>query len=366
MTRRATPANTREVRALVTGVGGGGLGEQLLKALRLAQTRYHIVGTDVTPYSSGFAQVDDRVLVPPATDPEYIDVVLGLCRVREIEVVLPGSEPELRQMSAHRQRFEQAGVFLPINPTHVIEACLDKVRTMGALEEAGFSVPPYRSIRSLDDLDDFDHLPAVLKPSTGGGGSAHLYLAQDSTELQACARLLLAAHDEFLVQAYVGTADEEYTVGVLVDMDGILLNSIAVRRDITSPLSNRIRVQNRTDDAELGPVLAISSGVSQGRIGRFGDVCRQSEDIAIALGARGALNIQCRLVEGRVVVFEINPRFSGTTSLRAMVGYNEPDVLVRRHVLGEPIKAHWPYAEGVIVRGLAETLITDVDVPTAR
>jgi carbamoyl-phosphate synthase large subunit len=357
---------TRAVRALVTGVGGGALGEQVLKALRLAETPYRIVGTDVTPYSSGLAEVDDRVLVPPATDPEYVDVLLHLCREREIEAVLPGSEAELRQMSAHRHRFERAGLFLPINPAHVIATCLDKLRTMGTLEEAGFSVPPYRSVRSLDNLADFDHLPAVLKPSIGGGGSAHLYLAQDRAELHACAGLLLAAYDEFLVQAYVGTVDEEYTVGVLVDMDGVLLNSIAVRRDITSPLSNRIRVRNRTDHTELGPVLAISSGVSQGRIGRFEEVCGQCEQIAVALGARGAFNIQCRLVEGRAVVFEINPRFSGTTSLRAMVGYNEPDVLVRRHVLGERISARWSYREGVIVRGLAETLITDVDVPTAR
>src|SRR5919204_892565 len=116
MTRRAMFADSRGVRALVTGVGGGGLGEQLLKALRLAPTPYHIVGSDVTPYSSGFAHVDDQVLVPPATDPQYIDVMLRLCRDREIEVVFPGSEPELRQMSAHRWRFEQAGGFLPIKP----------------------------------------------------------------------------------------------------------------------------------------------------------------------------------------------------------------------------------------------------------
>jgi len=55
------------------------------------------------------------------------------------------------------------------------------------------------------------------------------------------------------------------------------------------------------------------------------------------------VNVQCRLVDGEVVVFEINPRFSGTTSLRAMVGYNEPDVLFRHHVLGEPIEPHFPY-----------------------
>ena len=29
-------------------------------------------------------------------------------------------------------------------------------------------------------------------------------------------------------------------------------------------------------------------------------------------------------------MFEINPRLSGSTSLRALVGFNEPDLLVKR------------------------------------
>jgi carbamoyl-phosphate synthase large subunit len=360
-----TPArgDGRTVRALLTGVGGGGHGEQVLKALRLADTNYEIVGTDLSPSSMGLFAVDYPLVVPPATAPEYIDVLLDIAREHDIEVVLHGSEPELRQMSAHRERFSEAGLFLPINPREVIDTCMDKVRTMQRLQEAGFPVPPYRSVRSIEDLDDFDELPVVLKPSVGGGGSAHLYLAQNRGELLACAEQLLNVQEHFIVQAYVGLPEDEYTVGVLLDMDGELLNSIAVRRDIMTALSNRIKVPNRSGRDALGPTLAISSGVSQGRIGRFEEVTGQCEEIAVALGARGPLNIQCRLVEGRVVVFEINPRFSGTTSLRAMVGYNEPDVLVRKHLLGESVPRHFPYGEGTIVRGLAETLIPDIDVP---
>jgi hypothetical protein len=133
------------------------------------------------------------------------------------------SAHQLRQMRAHRRGFKEARVFLPISPANVIETCLYRLRTIGALEGAGFSVPPYRSMRSPDDLEDFDRLPAVLERSIGGGGSAHLYLGQERAELHAYAGLLLAAYDEFLVQAYVGTVDQEYPVGVLVDMDGVLL-----------------------------------------------------------------------------------------------------------------------------------------------
>jgi len=83
------------------------------------------------------------------------------------------------------------------------------------------------------------------------------------------------------------------------------------------------------------------------------------EKIALALGARGAINIQCRVSGQKVFPFEINPRFSGTTSLRAMVGYNEPDVLIRNHVLKESFKPHFPYQSGVILRGLCETLLDE-------
>ena len=58
-------------------------------------------------------------------------------------------------------------------------------------------------------------------------------------------------------------------------------------------------------------------------------------------------------------MFEVNPRFSGTTSLRAMVGYNEPDILIRKHVLGESIEPGWAYGSGIIMRSLHETFIDD-------
>jgi carbamoyl-phosphate synthase large subunit len=357
---------TAPIRVMVTGVGGGGHGEQIVKALRMAETPYEIIGGDMSRYSSGLVQVDRPVILPPASSDEYIETIVAVCREHGVRALFHGSEPELRRMSEHRDELTEAGLFLPINPAGVIAICMDKVRTMETLAEAGFSVPPYLRVCSLEQLSDWQQFPAVLKPSVGGGGSAHLYLVQERSELEAFGSQLLSLFAEFIVQSYVGTPDCEFTVGVLLDMDGVLLNSIALRRSILSALSNRIKAPNRTGRVELGPTLAISSGVSQGEIGRFPEVTQRCEEIALALGACGPLNIQCRLVEGEPLVFEINPRFSGTTSVRAMVGYNEPDVLIRRHLLGEEIPLHFPYGSGVVMRSLAETLVASSDLPAAR
>ena len=354
------------VTVMVTGVGGGGHGEQIVKALRLAETRYEIVGGDMSPISKGLSEVDHAYLLPPASDPDYLASVLAVCRRHGVRALFHGSEPELKVMSERRDEIRAAGIFLPINPASVIDTCMDKLRTMQVLTAKGFRVPAYREVRSLADALAFEHLPAVIKPSVGGGGSAHTAIVQTRDELAAMSAHMLAVFPEFVIQAYVGTPEEEYTAGVLCDMDGKLINSIAVRRYILSSLSNRIKTRNRSGNNSLGPVLAVSSGVSQGEIGPFPEVTRPCEEIALALGACGALNIQCRLVDGVVTVFEINPRFSGTTSLRAMVGFNEPDVLVRRHVLGEEIPPRFAYRSGTIMRGLSESLLEQRALPKAR
>ncbi|WP_338880523.1 ATP-grasp domain-containing protein [Achromobacter veterisilvae] len=348
-----------KVPVLVTGIGGGGHGEQILKALRMASTPYLIVGGDMNPFSKGLAEVDIPYILPPAKDPRYIDSLLQLCRKHSIKAMFHGSEPELKVMSASRDLIREAGVFLPINPAHVIDLCMDKAKTSEWLAAHGFDVPRTVQINEISDLDKVDFFPAVLKPSVGSGGSANIFLAQDRKELNFLGMSLLENIGPYIVQEYVGDTDSEFTVGVLFDMDGNFLNSIAVRRMILSGLSNRVRVRNRSGDPALGAILAISSGVSQGDVGPFPEVTGICEEIATALKCQGAVNIQCRLARGKVYVFEINPRFSGTTSLRAMVGYNEPDALIRKHVLGELVESRFAYRSGRVVRGLAEVLLPD-------
>jgi len=338
----------------VTGVGGGGHGSQILKALARAETPYRIVAADITPHSTGLAMAHAAHILPPAKEPGYLDALLELCRREGVKALFHGSEPELKVMSARRREIEALGVFLPLNPPEVIELCMDKLRLSRALADMGVKSPWFRKIKSRDDARGLTRFPLVFKPSVGSGGSANVFMVQNPGEAACFAEHLLGMCDEFIAQEYVGTADDEYTVGVLSDMDGELINCIAVRRYITSALSNRAKAPNLSGRDELGPQLVISNGVSQGEIGRFPEVTRPCQEIARRLGSRGPFNIQCRLVQGEVYVFEINPRFSGTTSLRAMVGFNEPDLLIRRHLLGERIEPGFAYQSGVILRRLEE------------
>ncbi len=69
-----------EVRIAVTGTGGGGIGRQVIRALRLGSLKYHIVALNWDAYSTGFPEADESYVVPPASSPSYSEKLLQVCK----------------------------------------------------------------------------------------------------------------------------------------------------------------------------------------------------------------------------------------------------------------------------------------------
>jgi carbamoyl-phosphate synthase large subunit len=101
----------------------------------------------------------------------------------------------------------------------------------------------------------------------------------------------------------------------------------------------------------------ISSGWSQGLIDDFSQVKKQAEDIAQVLNSRWALNIQGRVdSQGIFYPFEINPRHSGTTYLRALAGFNEPHILIQQCLRGYSVPLQ-PLRKGYYLRSFTEKYV---------
>src|SRR5262249_6580283 len=149
--------------------------------LRLAGG-YRLIGTDVFSQCVNFAAVDVACVVPRAEHPRYLDALLEICRRWNVDAVFPGSQPELRIISAARERLEAAGIFLPINPREVIDVCMDKRVTAAFLDAHGFSRPRCAPL-SRPAIENIDWFPVVVKPALGGGGSVNCHIAQNRREL---------------------------------------------------------------------------------------------------------------------------------------------------------------------------------------
>ena len=155
-----------------------------------------------------------------------------------------------------------------------------------------------------------------------------------------------------IAQEYLPHDAGEYTVGVLSAPDASVEGAIALKRSFHVKLSVAAR----------GSDFLISSGYSQGHVDQYPEVTKTAIAIAQAIGSRGPINIQGRLdKERRFVPFEINPRFSASTHLRAMAGFNEVDHHLRQ-LLGLAGGAPLEIRPGWYMRGLTELFVSDAEV----
>lgn len=347
-------AKKKKLRVLISGVGGGSHGLEILKALRISGLDCVIYAADMDKKSFGFFLSDGNYVLPPATDSRYMSLVLNICRENKIKIVFHGSESVLKIISDNRSLLENQGVFLPFNSQEVIRLCTNKKETFDYLNNLNIPIPRTLAIRHEQDLRLVDFFPVIIKPYLDSGGSSNVFIAQNKRELLFFFRFISNNNSNLLVQEYIGTHENEYTVGILSDRDGRVISGVAIRRFILSSMFNRYKA---VSDSENKAMVAISSGISQGEIINNHSLLSQCKNIAVALNSKGPLNIQCRLFKGKVYPFEINPRFSGTTYIKALAGVNEPELFIRKYILNEDIPNNIQPTTGLALRGLQEIFI---------
>ena len=342
--------SSSEISVLVTGVGGGSLGREIIKAFKIASRKYKIVAVDASNTSVGLFETPFRYIVPTANSKNYIEILLKICKKEDIQVLVPGSEPEIEVIAKNIKIFSENGIEVLTNPFKMIELCVDKYNLTKFLTSKGVTCPKTILFNNEDSLKDFDNYPLIIKPRKGAG-SRNVFLAHDKEESLLFSNYLKKHGHSVLIQEYVGNFENEFTIGILFEDNGKLLTSIAMKRLLEGGLSTRYISNN------LHKKFVISSGISQGIFDDFKEIRKMGEKIAKILGTNGPINIQCRNTESGIVPFEINPRFSGTTGSRSLVNHNEPDILCGYRLFKETPK-NFSHKIGFVLRDLNEKFIT--------
>lgn len=333
---------------MVAGVGGASLGTELVKALTLAG-RYQIFGCDVSPTAYGLYDplLAGSVLI---SRDRYVEEVLAACEKTGARFLIPGGEQPMLLLAAARDELHARGVTLVANASPVVADYGDKETAFRLLAERGIPIPRTVAILSEADLAQVG-LPCIVKPATGSGGSAAVFFAVSVEEAMLYAEFIRRGGAVPLAQEYISDAEGEFTIGVLSLPDKSLIGSIALKRVLDAKLSVAYR----------GRGGVISSGYSQGHIDEYAELCRQAEAIARAIDSEGPINVQGRVRDGVLLPFEINPRLSASTYLRALAGFNEVDLLIRAQIEGTA-SARPTIRPGWYLRSLTEQYVADEDV----
>jgi len=343
----------RRLNALVLGVGGN-VSQSIQKALALGSTPTRVVAACISPHSPGLYVADRAYISPLAASPEFIPWLLDVCEREQIDVVLSGSEVVLDALAREANAIhDQTGAVCIVSPPDVLSIGRDKLLTCRWLEERGLPVPDYAgvfdepAVRALVQRRGF---PLVAKPRFGKGGDGIVILRDESDlgrlvaaedlSLREIVGRRLAASD-LILQQYLGSEHDEYTAGCFIDSNRRLRGTIVMRRKL----------------------LAGTTAVAE--LGRFDAVRDVAASVATELAPLGPCNVQLRCHEGLAIPFEINPRFSGTTAMRARMGFNEVDAAVRHFGLGQPIEDLTDVGSGVALRYWNEVYVPAEAVRTA-
>jgi hypothetical protein len=109
-----------------------------VRSLRRAPEPMHLVGTDADKYYLMRAETDSRHLVPPASEPAYLDVLNDIIDREDVGLVHAQNDAEVAFLSAHRDEL-RAATFLPAADT--VQTCHDKFETFRLWRRAGLPVP---------------------------------------------------------------------------------------------------------------------------------------------------------------------------------------------------------------------------------
>lgn len=298
----------RTLNVLVLAVGGN-VSQGILKALHRSSLSCRVIGADISPQQFGLYTTDASYVGPWAHAENFISWLEERCNKESVDVVLTGAEAVLSILSQQKDFLEQnTGTQVIVSSPGVEAICADKLRTCEWLRGAGLPSPRFAAsedVKALRQLAGDLGYPLIAKPRIGGGARG-IFVVENEDDLAYAGR-----KSGYVIQEMLGTSDEEYTAGCFCDRNGAVCGTIVMRRELLAGTTYRAYVVDAPEVREA------------------------AEAITRALRPLGPCNIQMRMTERGPVCFEMNPRFSGTTPMRAHFGFNEVEAAIRHYVLGE-------------------------------
>ncbi len=292
---------------LITGTGSL-IGQAIIKSINFSEIRDKItlVGCDYFPNTVGSFWCDKNYVLPDLLNPLEIEnwknAIINIVMKSEVRIIFVGVDFELAFFADLKAELkEKYECTVIVSNKKVIEIGNDKYKTYEFLLEHGIRAPRTYLLEEMED-SKLDY-PFILKPRNGARSRG----VEIVKGVESYLNLYEKYKDKnYIAQELIGTCDTEYTCGILC-WDGVCIDNIILKRVLK----------------EGNTIYAEYSGNSETKIKEY------IKCIGDALKPYGSCNLQLRTdKDGIPYLFEINPRFSGTTYMRALFGYNEVEFII--------------------------------------
>ena len=189
----------------------------------LSENKFKIIGTDITSLSIGKFYVDNFYEVPKADQVEaVIKKYLTICENENAKWIISGPETEVLVLIREKTQFENIGVHI-LHPDYAtLEIITDKLNLYKFFKKKGINMP-FSCDLQKDETTSLKG-KVVLKPKQGRGSTGIYFTG--AQQLGIYKKIIPV--ENYIAQEFI--EGEEYTVDVLYDLEGNILNIVPRKR----------------------------------------------------------------------------------------------------------------------------------------
>jgi len=324
----------KKINVMVTGAGSG-VGQSIIKALKISKLNLNIISADINELNAALYRTKKSLLIPKIEKKNSLKLIIKILKINKIDILFIGSEIEIDFFSKHRNFiYNRAGTLVSVTNLNVVKISNDKFQSVEFFKNNKIKYPKSFIVNSKNNLNSLYSKmkkPFILK-SRFGTSARSVYLIKDKKDFISKTSLV----DKPMVQEYLGKKniffDEEFTCSVFTGKNKNLVGPFMAQRILKNGTSWVTKTYKNKNLKDL--ILKISRKINN----------------------EGTINVQFKKYKGNFIPFEINSRFSGTTCIRAAMGFNEPELYIKSFYLNKNI-LNKKISEGIVFRYIEEIFI---------
>jgi len=301
---------------------GSGVGQSVINSLRLSRLPIKTIGFGTNPFAYGLYDCNAYDYTKSIYEEGYIENLINKCHEYNIDLIIPGHDDEALIFSRNEDRFVAEGIKVLVSDEKLVSVCRDKERMSNELNKiADVFVKCYDYTTLHSDIENGKvKFPFIAKPRSGFG-SKGIEIIRGKDDLVKISNdhivqeLAIPAREDpnfafYLSQINKGINPQvsEISIQLVYSPEGVLMG----RMFSYNKLSNGVPIE--IIPYENRYIWEVIDKLTPG---------------LLQLGLKGPLNIQGRLTDQGLKLFEMNPRFTGITGLRALMGFNEVEACVK-------------------------------------